>query len=161
MPKILTQAQIDQFHGRVLSRRSKPLPRRHGEPTHADGTRLGTGSSNPFPSSAESRWELHPGSAPTIRFSGMSGYPPTRPADPHRPRNLLWRARAVFLSRRDHEFKSGFLQQKVCELSVPERRTDRVRRPGGSRRAPGSFLHPGCRFISATPRRVCSSRLKP
>ena len=38
-------------------------------------------------------------------------------------------------AKRDHEFESAFLQQRVCELSVPERRTDGVRTPIG--RSPG------------------------
>ena len=39
------------------------------------------------------RCELHPGSAPAIRFSGMSGYPPTRPADPRLAiRNIAYTA---------------------------------------------------------------------
>src|SRR5437762_615930 len=42
---------------------------------------------------APPRRELHLGSAPAIRFSGMSGYPPTRPADPRLAvRNIAYTA---------------------------------------------------------------------
>jgi hypothetical protein len=42
---------------------------------------------------------------------------------------LAARCPAEFIVTGDRQFESGSLQQRVCELSVPERRTDRRERP--------------------------------